>query len=583
MNTNHNTQEDTLRDYEEQLMLVDASYANFNIPRDGDYLKELKKQLIEDRGFSKQRADYVIDNYDIVQHTDPESGASFCVFSRKDQPDAPKILAVRGTEIGDLNDINEDHDMIRYGIPASQARFIRQKIYNDLPRAQYKLVGHSLGGGIVETLNIVLPKDIVVSVLGYNSSGIDTDTHEAHLYFQSILGDGWKLNHPIDKSKVKNIVAGHGKSVVTSLHKLDNVIKIPGHKHDAKYGWDAIHTLRNLGIKSEEGINRYMKTHTQKDFNRDRETVKGVGNIYYEPAFYERWIGYDPNTKPLEHADQMNAFDWTLKLATAGLYPISQSGVNLGIAAVRNISRLQDKIDRSKKVYKQAVHRNLRNSILSGTSSEMPKNFSEMWQDRMDEHLPKAFHSEPYTVFLDDLFKSDPEVFMSNAQRAKIAANPAQNTPMANQPAQWMQDNLMASVMDKKSAVYGSDFVPFAPPPSAMPKIDPYKSPDNGVGANAYATPKMPVTYENLTPGSNDNWIMDQMIDAQMHDDPELRAMIDQTMSNRERNKATGANSGHFLNPFAANAAKWAAEEEQERARAAAITPPRRAPILFNK
>jgi hypothetical protein len=287
------TEEDMMDKYVEQLLLADISYIDFNIEKDNNYNKKIKGQFVK-RGIPASRMNYVLKTYDIEQHTDPDSGASFTVFTNHNNPKAPKILAIRGTE--DYTDIKEDVAMMRDGIPTDQTEYVRRKLIYDMPPAVYEVVGQSLGASVGRTLAEVLPNHMVKSVLGYNSPGVDLETPEAERYIRDVRKTGHYLDKfGINGSAIKNLVAAHNIDAVANLFPLENVVQIPGDKHNANRGWDTIYTLKKIGAKDDNDLKYITKNYSHNEYVRLRESIKDENHIYYEQTPIQMALGIYPN------------------------------------------------------------------------------------------------------------------------------------------------------------------------------------------------------------------------------------------------------------------------------------------------
>lgn len=135
----------TVREISTQSLLAQAAYADLNI---GAILDT--ENLIVQAGMADRQADEFSASWTVVDQYTGISGASATVFEEVDG--GQRYLAIRGTELDDLSDINAD-GLLLIGFPRKlNPQFVGLRgavqdwIDNGTLTADFTIAGHSLGG-----------------------------------------------------------------------------------------------------------------------------------------------------------------------------------------------------------------------------------------------------------------------------------------------------------------------------------------------------------------------------------------------------------------------------------------------------
>lgn len=201
-------------DYFKQAELALAAYGNFAaiVPT---------QQELEDADFSISQAENFILNYRVVdQYNDPNTGLSATIFRHtNDIYNTNSILAIRGTEIDDINDLFAGLSIALIGDTTKlQPQYTNLKakvtewLTNGTISPTFTVTGHSLGGFLATGLTTDFPGNVSHAYL-YNTPGVGGVFGSMTNAILDFLG----IAQTYDPGKFSNIEAATGISPIAGL------------------------------------------------------------------------------------------------------------------------------------------------------------------------------------------------------------------------------------------------------------------------------------------------------------------------------------------------------------------------------
>ena len=203
-------------EYFKQAELALAAYAiDLNPGSEPDLTK------LQNAGFSTAQArDSFIPTYRVVdQYNDPDTGLSATIFRHTtDVDNTNSILAIRGTEITDIDDLFAGLSIATVGTTQLQPQYDSLKIKvgewltSGTISPTFTVAGHSLGGFLATGLVADFPTNVSDAYL-YNApglGGVSGSITNAILEFLNIA-------KPVDANKFSNIEAATGISPIAGL------------------------------------------------------------------------------------------------------------------------------------------------------------------------------------------------------------------------------------------------------------------------------------------------------------------------------------------------------------------------------
>lgn len=198
--------------YFQNAQLSMAAYADLTFSMNND--PNVFKQQLKDHGFTGPLADQFVATYSIAADTfvDPGTGLSATLFQKN--VGGEKILAIRGTETDDLNDLLAD-GLIGAGEAAGLSPQYRalQRYYLELtqqgkigPNELITVTGHSLGGFLAQAFTVDYATNISYTYT-FNAPGTGGVPIEAftalggHRGYSSVKFDyqRYKREWPVDR------------------------------------------------------------------------------------------------------------------------------------------------------------------------------------------------------------------------------------------------------------------------------------------------------------------------------------------------------------------------------------------------
>ena len=244
--------------YFQNAQLSMAAYANLTI----DMSAQRYKEALTANGFTDVLADQFIATYSIAEDTfaDPATGLAVTLFQKNGSTE--KILAIRGTQRSDVNDLLADGLLSLGETPALSPQYrALQDYYSELiqrgkisPTELITVTGHSLGGFLAQALTV------------------DNATSIAHTYTFNAPGTGGVLIEVLQRLGVTE------ESVPSNL--ITNIISKNGVSVAAGFG-------TQIGIP----VNIFIETATTNLSFHDHQIATATDAL----AFYDLISAIDPH------------------------------------------------------------------------------------------------------------------------------------------------------------------------------------------------------------------------------------------------------------------------------------------------
>ncbi|WP_320055887.1 hypothetical protein [Desulfuromonas thiophila] len=296
----------TTTDYFQQAELALASYATLYFEISGkDYTDALKDN---GDGMSQKQAETFTTNWRVIDQYDGKveetytdefgqeqtflnpTGLSATVF--ESIADGKRYLAVRGTEITDLNDIVADGGILLHGIPDQSAQYqalkskVEQWQQTGVLSGSFSVTGHSLGGWLAGGLMVDFASSVDHAYF-YNAPGVFGAAGELIDLFNQTFGTDFLA---LDLAQISNIRASVGISPIAGLgESLAPVvgIEIEDHKlgnHFIKYLTDSL-AVYNLFSQIDasltlSSITSLLETSANKADHTLESAVSALGKLF---------------------------------------------------------------------------------------------------------------------------------------------------------------------------------------------------------------------------------------------------------------------------------------------------------------
>ncbi|SDE53545.1 hypothetical protein [Desulfuromonas thiophila] len=296
----------TISNYYKYSELAFASYSNLSSGMlRKDYIDALKRGF---KGMSQKQAEDFADNWTVLDQYDGmveetyydefgdeqtflnPTGLSATIF--ENIADGKHYLAVRGTEITDLNDIVADGGILLHGIPdqSTQYQALKSKVeqwqQTGVLSGSFSVTGHSLGGWLAGGLMVDFASSVDHAYF-YNAPGVFGAAGELIDLFNQTFGTDFLA---LDLAQISNIWASVGISPIAGLgESLAPVvgIEIEDHKlgnHFIKYLTDSL-AVYNLFSQIDasltlSSITSLLETSANKADHTLESAVSALGKLF---------------------------------------------------------------------------------------------------------------------------------------------------------------------------------------------------------------------------------------------------------------------------------------------------------------